>query len=153
MKLDDKELRHYAASGMAAYLPGMVYMIELMQRELDEMRARLGQLQGTEEGPAGTRGWAGMTPEERSAEMRKRIAVRLRNKKKAEKLHPRDKAHPDHAKWIAKMRRAQKTRFARMTKAEREDWKAKMAAGKKKTKAKAVRKPRKQAPVVLAAAS
>ena len=149
----DSELNRYAASGMAAYLPGMQYMIELMQHELDEFRNRLALLQemkepvegrkrGRPKGSGGSYGWEGMTPEERSAEMKRRMQV---HKRKLLVTHP---DHPDHAKWVAKMARLHRAVWAKKTKAEKEAWKAKMAAGKVKAAAKK-HKPA----VALAAAS
>lgn len=46
--------------------------------------------------------WAKMTPEERSAEMTRRMQKSGRAKT-AKKLHPRDKDHPKHAEWLANM--------------------------------------------------
>jgi len=40
--------------------------------------------------------------------------------------------HPDHAKWVAKMRRAQHKKWAGMTEREKKLHLAKMAAGRKK---------------------
>jgi hypothetical protein len=48
--------------------------------------------------------WASMTPEERSAEMKRRASVTA--KKKNAKLHPRDEKHPDHAIWLGNLRKA-----------------------------------------------
>lgn len=87
----------YAQMGMAALIPGMQYMIDQMQAQLDELRTRLAAMQ---EGNAASlkplnqkrRGrppkdekferrskaaaavWAKMTPEQRSAEMKRRQA-------------------------------------------------------------------------------
>lgn len=76
----------YEQMGIAALLPGMTYAIELVQKQLDEMRGQLevimsgggtarkvGRPKGSTS--ASRNGWAGMTPEERSAEMRRRQMV------------------------------------------------------------------------------
>ena len=93
--------------GLAAMVPGMQYLIELMQAELDRMRDMLAGAAETQPRkapssglntkgkPVGDSYWASMTAEERSAEMLRRRAVAAGKRK----LHPRDKAHPDHEKW------------------------------------------------------
>jgi len=77
--------------GVAALIPGAQWLLERMQRELDELREMLSELQA---GAAPRRGhppkdgfnargkplakkglWASMTAEERSAEMRRRALV------------------------------------------------------------------------------
>jgi hypothetical protein len=40
-------------------------------------------------------------------------------KKKNAKLHPRDKAHPGHAEWLANMTKAQRKRWSSYTPAEK----------------------------------
>jgi hypothetical protein len=72
--------------------------------------------------------WAKMTPEERSAEMKRRRAIA--RAKKVGALSPRHAGHPEHPKWAAKMARARKRAWNKKTEAEKEAWKAKMAAGK-----------------------
>lgn len=101
---------NYQQMGIAAMIPGMQHMIDLMQRELDSMRAQLAQAQNSgsargfmeerKRGPgrpkliegnfeaddaakefqrksrASSSFWARMSPEERSAEMRRRGARR-----------------------------------------------------------------------------
>lgn len=66
----------YTQMGMAALLPGMQHLIELMQGELDRMRTTLEQLQSGEapvkKDGRGSTYWAAMTPEQRSIEMKKR---------------------------------------------------------------------------------
>ena len=160
---DTGELRKYAMSGMAAFLPGMQYMVELMQRQLDEFRLQLAAMQGVEEKPRSNGhnnyGWAGMTAEERSAEMKRRQAKRKKKRsgwngmtaeqrsvemkrrkamaaaKKAPPQtapkHPREADHPDHAKWLAKLRRVQKKHWNSKTKAEKDALIAKMTAASK----------------------
>lgn len=95
----------YEAMGRAALLPGIQYAVEQMQRMLDDMREALAGLQNghapkrvgrprksetdlfelrKKNASANPRGyWAKMTPEERSAEMARRMA--LGRKRKGEK--------------------------------------------------------------------
>jgi hypothetical protein len=91
---------------------------------------------------AGKNGWAGMSREERSAEMRRRQAVsrgdapsiNQRPHKRAateSRLHPRDAAHPKHAQWLKKMRRGSKKRWDGLTEAERKATVNKMVAAKR----------------------
>jgi hypothetical protein len=156
MKNENSEVNRYAQMGMAALLPGMQHMVDLMQRQLDEMRQQLAVLQ---EEPlpkargkrisAGKSGWGGMSAAERSAEMQRRIVVRKRNQ--AAKLNPRHKDHPDHAQWVANLAKAGRARWAKKTKAEKEAWKAAMAAGKVKARKAKVKNDK--SPVDLAIAS
>lgn len=96
---------NYEQMGRACLIPGMQHMIDLMQRELDSMRAQLAQAQSggsaldavreaKARGPyrprtpltaeqefkrkakATSGWWAKLTPEERSAEMKRRYASR-----------------------------------------------------------------------------
>ena len=71
----------YVQMGMAALLPGMQHMLELMQAELDRMRQTLEQLQSGEvpekKDGRGSTYWAKMTPIQRSIEMKKRYADRV----------------------------------------------------------------------------
>jgi hypothetical protein len=81
----------YAEMGIAALLPGMQHMLTLMQGQLDEMRATLANLQngGARKKklgrPPGTNakssasGWPA-DPEERSREMKRRMAVAAEKK-------------------------------------------------------------------------
>jgi uncharacterized membrane protein len=121
--------------GIAALLPGMQFMIEKMQKELDEMRTMLGILQDeptttTEKHVAiGKSGWP-EDPQERKLEMQKRMKVR--DEKRAAQLGMNSKAHPDHAKFVEKMKRLRKREWAAMSPAKRKARLAKMAAGKKK---------------------
>lgn len=126
------ELRVYAMSGMAAFLPGMQYMMELMQRQFDELRGQLALMQtGTKEkSHSNGHGWGDMSAEERSTEMKRRRAVSKH--KQAAARHPRDKDHPDHAKWVAKLAKGRKAAWDRKPKAEKEAWKTAMKAAKAK---------------------
>ena len=90
---------NYEQMGIAAMIPGMQHMIDLMQRELDAMRAQLAQAQNggsaldavrkykrgmplwveeefARKSKATGGWWAKLTPEERSAEMKRRYASR-----------------------------------------------------------------------------
>ena len=66
--------------------------------------------------------WDNMTPEQRSVEMKRRMAVsagKIAGKttvKMAAKLHPRDPRHPEHEKWRAMMSEAQRKRWAGVSK-------------------------------------
>lgn len=126
MRTDD-ELRHYAASGMAAYLPGMVYMIEIMQRELDAMRARLVSLQEPRRkmgrppkaivGAKLASGWPA-DPEERSAEMKRRMQNRdsKRRQRAAKAVKPQTTELSKQRKkaWAALSPAKKKKRLAAM---------------------------------------
>jgi hypothetical protein len=144
----ENELKRYAAAGMAAYLPGMVYALELLEHYIEEFREQLTQLQvadqvsrdqpppqkqGKRDG-RGKSSWQGMTPEERSVEMKRRMKVRRRNKtrQQIEGLHPRDKGHPDHAKWLENLSKRARARWDKKSKAEKAAWKTRMQAGKAK---------------------
>lgn len=147
---EDEQLNRYASMGMAAMLPGMQYAVELMQRNLDDMRAQLAAMQNgdgdrelagmfakpkrlTPEGAAAIsaaqkarwaedgrsapltrervasyqRGyWASMTPEERAAEMKRRMAKRrAKLNGGASPNHPQNVNHPRHAEWLAKRKK------------------------------------------------
>jgi hypothetical protein len=129
----------FAQMGLAALLPGMKYMLELMQKAFDEKRDLLTALQEGIEAvtpkrigrPPGAKnriqsGWP-TDPEERRIEMKRRIAMRG----KKPKLHPRDPKHPGHDEWMAKMKSVQKKTWKNMTVAQRKARLASMAAGRK----------------------
>jgi hypothetical protein len=137
MKLTTPEINRFALLGMAALTPGMQYMTELMQRAMDEHRTLLSLCQLESDDHSGDRriaeakgSWAHMSAAERSTEMKRRIAMRARNKAPA--LNPRDRDHPEHAKWVAKMGKLRKAAWAKKSKAERQAWTAAMAAGRAK---------------------
>jgi hypothetical protein len=87
----------YSVFGMAALLPGMQHMLNRMQKELDDFRqgllaAQNGQApikrgrgrprkeQSDQAGhTSGNKAWANLTPEQRSAEMRRRQQVAKAN--------------------------------------------------------------------------
>lgn len=135
MKKDGQDISQYAQMGLAALLPGMQRMVELMQQALDEQRALLLNLQhnGSARRTAkvtkskivsrahvARSGWPA-DPGERSKEMKRRQAV-AREKQFAERaqhLHPRDAGHPDHAKWLAKMKRTTKRHWDSLSPAAR----------------------------------
>jgi hypothetical protein len=73
-------------------------------------------------------GWSA-DPNERKAEMRRRMAKR--KAKAATKLHPRDVDHPDHAQWLAKLRSGMKRRWRGLSPKEREAHLQRMTAARK----------------------
>lgn len=116
----------YLQMGMAALLPGMQYMIERMQRELDSMRSQLAVLQAGHHGSVrdaiveGKRasGWSA-DPEERKRDMARRRAKGLGLKNPKGLGHPRDPKHPGHDAWVAKLRKSQKKAWEAQTEAEK----------------------------------
>jgi hypothetical protein len=145
-------MTNYESVGLAAMIPGMQHMITLMQRELDEIRATLARVQARQAGYEETADspekkgkgshqaayWARMTPEERSAEMRRRGMVRGKSKAKTNKLtgadlnrlHPRDVRSPRHESWLKKMRAANKRTWANYTPEQRAARVAQYSKGK-----------------------
>jgi len=140
------ETELYAQMGLAALIPGMQRMIELMQLELDRMRAQLTGLQAsprrvqtaTKRGrPRKVRetlatGWPA-DPAERKLEAQRRMQVRLAKRAKA--THPRHPDHPDHAAWVKSVSAAQKKKWAGMSNKQRKERLAQMAAGKNEKRA------------------
>jgi|SRR5882672_4974940 len=133
-----EETTTYAQMGMAALLPGMQYMLERMQHQLDEFRSQLAVLQTPvvstngnapritkngkrigrprkEVAPVLRSGWPA-DPEERKAEMKRRMQVRKQRRANSPRAdssapaptHPRDANHPDHEAWVKKIRKANK---------------------------------------------
>ena len=115
----------YEQMGIAALLPGMQHALEIIQGQIDHMRARLAELQGGEaaprkvgrpkktvNSPAAKSGWPD-DPEERSREMKRRQAV-AREKRAA-----------------AAKGASAKRRWAKMTVKQRREHLAKMQAGRK----------------------
>lgn len=135
--------------GMAAMLPGMQKMLDLMQKQVDEFRDALNGLSASPRRVEGatklgrprknvaaiqgraSSGWPA-DPAERSAEMKRRRAVA--EKKKNAKLHPRDKSHPEHAAWVAKMKKVQQKFWKGLTVAQRKERIAKLAASSMKAR-------------------
>ena len=133
----------YQHMGMAALIPGMQFMLDRMQKELDDLRNVLAGLQQkqkeTEEPPKDledylwkrksktSKGyWAAMTSEQRSAEMRRRAKVAFTKKQShadgaidVDQLHPRDARSPRHKKWRKNVRSAQRRRWDNMSQQER----------------------------------
>ena len=119
MKKTDKtaETMSYAKMGMAAVLPGMVHMLELMQAEVDRFRQQLAAMQDGEEVPAAApekshaararKGWP-IDPVERQAEAQRRQAVKEQNKKlKAARAKRKES-------WDAQPAKVKKARLAAM---------------------------------------
>jgi len=148
-KTTDTEILHYAQMGKAALLPGMVKMLDLMQRQIDQLRAEINGASATPRHVEGatklgrprrnveaikgraSSGWPS-DPEARSAEMRRRQEVA--EAKRRAKLHPRNPEHPGHAAWVASIGKATRSRWKKMTVAERKERLAKMAAGQARSK-------------------
>jgi len=131
--MENSQLNLFAASGMAAIIPGFQYALDQLQKMLDDIRLQLAAMQGgvtpkrgRPAGSTGRNGWSD-DPVERRAEMKRRMAKRQPH------LHPRDKNHPEHAAWVEKMRQVQKKRFEGMSFKERKEWKAKMQQGRRPT--------------------
>jgi hypothetical protein len=146
------EMKDYSVFGIAALLPGMQHMVDLMQEQLDQFREQLEAAQTSKkrigrppgsvnkaQGPASF--WAKMTPEQRRIEGQRRRAVAMgeapsqdhdpyRTKAKR-KGHPRNPEHPGHEAWLAKLRAAQKKAWAGMSKVQQRAQKARMQAGRR----------------------
>ena len=134
---ESAEQSKYMQMGMAALLPGLQLAIETMQKHLDEMRADLARMQNGDRPKRGRPaktvrevidgrnryGWPA-DPEERKAEMKRRLAARGR------KLQPKDPGHPDHERWRANLSKARKKAWAAMTPRQQKERLRKMAAGK-----------------------
>jgi len=145
MKTTNNNHNEFAQMGIAALLPGMQYMLDLMQQALSEKRDLLTALQdgigevsqqkriGRPPGAKNKRanGWPA-DPEERKAEMARRQKVAAA--KRGEKLHPRDPGHPDHAKWVASIGKRTKKAWAAMSPAKRKARLVAMAAGRARAK-------------------
>jgi hypothetical protein len=124
--------------GIAALLPGMQYMIERMQGQLDEMRAHLSNLQNghaaqTVKRPCKanrTSGWP-TDPEERKAEGARRMAVRMgKAKPKQGPKQPTALGIERKKQWAAQTPKQRKARIAAMLAGKA----AKRAAEKKPVK-------------------
>jgi hypothetical protein len=118
MKVNPEQNR-YAAMGVAALLPGMQYTIEVMQAKLDEMRALLAHVQesGAQPEPKSPRGgasWASLTPEERSTEMRRRMAVARGEAKPRTSVQSTALGRQRQKEWAAMSPRKRKERLAKM---------------------------------------
>ena len=138
-KNDAMRSSKYEQMGMAALLPGMTYAIELVQKQLDEMRAQLdgivngdvaepkkqGRAKGSKMADAARSGWPD-DPEERRREMKRRIAKRAKN------------AEAAGVNLRAKIAHGQKAAWASYTPAQRKRRIAAVMAGKMAAKAKHV---------------
>jgi hypothetical protein len=115
------ETTDYAQMGIAALLPGMQYMIERMQSQLDEMRAHLSNLQNghaaqTVKRPRKanrTSGWP-TDPEERKAEGARRMAVRMGKAKPKGQKGPTALGIERKKQWAAQTPKQRKARIAAM---------------------------------------
>jgi hypothetical protein len=111
------ETTSYAQMGMAALLPGMQHMLELMQAQLDDFRRQLQGLQNPVRKRGRPRkqaaepskfGWSD-DPEERSREMRRRMAKWGKNKPSESELSKQRKRQ-----WAALSPAKRKARLAAM---------------------------------------
>ena len=139
--------------GLAALLPGMRRMIELMTKAYEEQHEKLARLQdnGTgltrngkktrdrpnPEGQPKKKGgsWGSLTKEERSAEMKRRQQVAETNKRSRAQVaatHPRDPNHPKHAQWVKNLQKSSKAYWDRMSEAQRKGKTATMVAARVK---------------------
>jgi hypothetical protein len=145
----DEETTSYAKMGVAALLPGMNFMLEKMQQQIDEMKTMLGILQEQPTVLEGKRSvgrprkikssWSD-DPEERKLEMQRRM--KIREQKRVAHIPVSSKAHPDHAKWIEKITRQRKREWAALSPQKRRERLARMEAGRAKQRA-AAKKPKK----------
>jgi hypothetical protein len=134
-----KDTTTYAQMGMAALLPGMQHMLTLMQDELDRMRqlleaAQSGELPRPVGRPPkypGKGGWDKFrTPEERSAEMRRRnhggggwekfktVAARAREVQRRLRAGKKKSVRTD-AKISAMSRKGMRSYWSKMTAEQR----------------------------------
>jgi hypothetical protein len=151
--MNKRGINKYEQMGLAATLPGMINAVEVLQGEIDRMRAVLGYAQERGAAPDENEGqeltgqkayWAKMTPEQRKSEMARRgmmgRAKRAAKKRAAKKngaasdevdidrLHPRDPRSPRHDAYIRKLRKSQKAYWATVPAGKR-DRAANLAAG------------------------
>ena len=139
----------YAQMGMAALLPGMVRMLDLMQQQVSELQAQLASGENAEpkrqvgrppRKKARTSPWTNMSAEDRSIEMKRRQAVARAKREGAvvpaepevdvERLHPRDPRSPRHERWRKRVSKGRKRNWAEMSPRARNARLAKMAAGR-----------------------
>ena len=134
----------FSQMGVAAMIPGMQHMIELMQTELNRMRSLLDAAQNgvaiEARGPGERKsGWPA-DPLERSKEMARRMGVaaarreagetRSAKSTKIKGMHPRDPNHPGHDAWLGKLRKAQKRYWGGLSVKGQKAKIAKMLAGR-----------------------
>jgi hypothetical protein len=95
--------------GAAIIRPAMARTMQLIGAAVEMPPARRGKARRGKTKRTNSQGirhyWANMTKQERSAEIKRRHAVSAA-KKSGKKLHPRDKAHPDHERWLANVAKA-----------------------------------------------
>lgn len=142
----DPDLQRYAQFGRASLIPGIQKSIEFLQEMLDDIRTRLTaaeavhatngtvrqyrkklgrpRKQALAEGRVEAKGGWPDTPEERSAEMRRRQAKWSKKAKKkllaAQKTpnHPRNPEHPNHKAWLAAIARTKTAKKRERARAE-----------------------------------
>lgn len=138
--------QYYQAAGLAAMIPGFQMAIDALQAKLEELRTQLTELQSSthvrqsKNAQHTVRHLINATrkpnwptdPEERKAEMKRRMAKR--NAKKGHG-HPRNPDHPGNAAWKRKMRSSRKAQWAGLSPEDRQARLAKMQAGKAGKKA------------------
>lgn len=139
VKSANTSTNRYLEMGMASLLPGMQYMVEQMQRMLDEFRAELAMLQAGHHGAkarAGKGAWAGKSAEERHEIAKRRWETRRRNAEAADApRHPHDPRHPGHEAYIAKLRESQQRAWAALSPAAKKAKIRKMrSVGKRNSK-------------------
>lgn len=156
------ETSRFAQMGMAALIPGMQHILDLMQEELDRMRYALADAQGKNvrgrprkdeserspnthaktalpPKPGMKNGWP-IDPEERSAEMKRRLQVAREKKAELAHLHPNDLRHPDHEKYRKNLSRKLKLAWAKKSPAEKKAQLERINNAKARAKAMKTRK-------------
>jgi hypothetical protein len=114
-----------ALNGAGEIKPSMQRTLELAKANLatgqELLLEGMPKKRGRPKGSVGVKAyWASMTQEERNAEMRRRRAMRRPpTVKLVQPNHPRNADHPDHAKWVAKMRRVNRRTWNNLTPAAR----------------------------------
>lgn len=134
----DPEIKDFARRGFDATVNSLQMAIDILQRELDATRHRMGGLQdepakrgrGRPPGAAARNGWSA-DPAERKRDMARRQAKRKAKRQAKQHLHPRDPEHPDHARWLANVTRAARKRWRAMSPAQKQARQAAMQSGRK----------------------
>jgi len=111
MERDDIE--RYAQYGRASLIPGIQKSIQFLQEMLDDLRMQLAAAEGEQISGRkvkvkrkvmdGRGGWSA-DPEERKAEMARRLEARkpIKKKRVLSLNHPNHPDHPKHAAWVKK---------------------------------------------------
>jgi hypothetical protein len=162
--ISKEQIASYEQMGIAALLPGMQFMVERMQKELDAMKLQLAGLQNGRDQvtPLGQflraedssvrkmmqkRGRPGRSrrssgwpddPEERKVESARRRAVSLakqKAKQKEKELPAQNKDSPKHEAWVKKLRASQRRYWNNLTATEKKNRIAKLTAARRKQKA------------------